>query len=127
MLHTSPCKTRNALTNFLRQKLVDHYDLENEEFEKCIRGQIGGFLSTLNKKWKESNRCTNRVLLKNENWLQLDFNFAKIKNIKVEPSGRPRKFFADPNERSKRRHVKNIKSTTSSKELIHATKSVLYA
>ncbi|KAL4097259.1 hypothetical protein QTP88_022062 [Uroleucon formosanum] len=126
MLHTSSCETRNALIIYLRHKLGNKCNLEMDEFEKRIKGKIEGFCSTLHKKWKESNRCTERFVAKNENWLKLCFNTSDLNNIQVGSSGRPRKLFKDLSERSKRRYVENVKATTSSEELIYATKSVLY-
>jgi len=43
-------------------------------FEKCVKGKIEGFCSSVNKKWKESNKYMSKFLTKNKIWLQLDFN-----------------------------------------------------
>ncbi|KAE9542437.1 hypothetical protein AGLY_003298 [Aphis glycines] len=107
MLHTSSCETRNALITYLRHKLDNKCNLEMEEFEKRVKGKIEGFCSTLQRKWKESNRCTERFLAKNENWLKLCFNIGDLNNTQVGLSGRPRKLFKDLSERSKRRYVEN--------------------
>jgi len=89
-----------------------------EEFEKRVKGKIEGFCSTLHRKWKESNRCTERFMAKNENWLKLCFNIGDLNNTQVGPSGRPRKLYKDLSGRSKRRYVENVKATTSSEEYI---------
>lgn len=78
-----------------------------EDFEKCVKGKIEGFCSSVNKKWKECNRCMSKCLIKNENWLQLDFSIPiKTKNkILCESTtsrGWPRKSFFDLSERLKR-------------------------
>lgn len=73
-----------------------------------------------------------KCLIKNEKWLQLDFNIPIKKNNEViyQPStsrGRPRKTFFDLCERSERRQTEFLRKTTTNEELIWATKSNLYA
>ena len=116
---------------YLHNKLGDEWD-SYEDFEKCVKGKIEGFCSTVNKKWKESNRCMSKFLIKNEKWLQLEFNIPIIaKNeIGCQPStsrGRPSKSFFDLSERSKRRKTEYLRKTTTSEVLICAAKNTLYS
>lgn len=115
---------------YLHNKYGNQWDYE--DFEKCIKGKIEGFCSTVNKKWRESNRCMSNFLIQNEKWLKLDFNIPIKENNEVicQPStsrGRPRKTFLDLSERSKRRQTEFLRKTTTNEELIWATKSSLFA
>lgn len=71
------------------------------------------------------------ILVKNENWFQLDFNLY-IKNedeivCQLSTSrGRLRKLFSDLSECSKHRQTENLRKMTTYEELINATKSTLY-
>jgi len=107
--HTSSCEVRNTLTMYLYSKIGEEWD-SYEDFEKCVKGKTEGFCSSVNKKWKESNQCMSKIVIKNKIWLQLDFNIPiKTKNEMVyQPTtsrDRPRKLFIDLCERSKRRDI----------------------
>lgn len=116
---------------YLHNTFGDEWD-SYEDFEKCVKGKIEGFCSTVNKKWKESNRCMSTFLIKNEKWLQLEFNipFIAKNEIGCQPStsrGRPSKSFFDLSERSKRRKTEYLRKTTTSEVLICAAKNTLHS
>jgi len=66
--HTSSREVRNTLTMYLYSKIGEEWD-SYEDFEKCVKGKIEGFCSSVNKKWIESNRCMSTFLIKNKIWL----------------------------------------------------------
>jgi len=116
---------------YLKTRLGNNWNFDNEDFEKCILNKIDGFCSTVYKKWKESNYCTKKFKTKNESWLKLHFNIPFVKNcdVSTQPStsaGRPTKVFSELSDRSKRRNIKHLRETTSSEELVYAAKSTLY-
>jgi len=122
---------KSLLMDYLKNRLGNKCNFDNEEIKKCLSNKIDGFCSTANKKWKESNYCIRKFKKKNEFWLQLHFNIPYVVNCDVtnQPStsaGRPLKVFADLSDRSKRRHVKHLRETTTSDELVYAAKSTLY-
>ncbi|KAL4104249.1 hypothetical protein QTP88_019558 [Uroleucon formosanum] len=103
-LHTSSYEVRSTLIMYLHNILSNEWDFY-EDFEKCVKGKIKVFCSTVNKKWKKSNRCMSKFLIKNEKWLQLEFNipFIAKNEIVCLPStsrGRPSKSFFDLSEHS---------------------------
>jgi len=51
---------KSILIDYLKIKLDNKFDFENEEFEKCLSNKIDGFCSTAYKKWKESNYCVTK-------------------------------------------------------------------
>lgn len=63
-LQSSFCKSRNILITYLKHKPGENGTQKKEEFEKCIKGQVDGSYSTSSRKWKESNHCLTRFLIK---------------------------------------------------------------
>lgn len=80
---------------YLYNKLGEEWDT-NEDFVKYVRGKIEEFCSSVNKKWKKSNRCISKFSIKNEMICQ-----------PTTSRGRPRKLFIDLIERSKRREIEH--------------------
>lgn len=88
---------KSLLIDYLRNRLGNKCNFDDEEFKKCLLNKIDGFCSTAYKKWKESNYCIRKFKKKNECWLQLHFNIPFVKNCDMssQPStsaGRPPKF-----------------------------------
>lgn len=48
-LHSSTCESRNALITYITHSQEEKFSLEQEDFDKCIKGKVEGFSSTLKK------------------------------------------------------------------------------
>jgi hypothetical protein len=49
------------LMDYLKNRLGNIWNVDNNDFEKCMSNKINGFCCILNKKWKELNYCITKL------------------------------------------------------------------
>lgn len=71
-----PCsvESKNILIDFIKSK-IPKCNLPDDSFNSVLDNKITGFCTSLNKKWTLSNRTFNVFSKKNEDWLNLHFEF----------------------------------------------------
>lgn len=125
-----PNKCKEHLVNYAVRK----YDLEEQlnsspELEKTLDCTIDIFLRNLKSRWISSRRVKDKIIKKNNQWLQCDLNVHLSPNNGSRKRGRPRKLFSEGSIKTKNRDtfVANTVATTESCKLVYALRRTLHS
>lgn len=111
-------KSRDIKMKHVRDHVLSKLDRISKENCRNLKKSVARFCTDLEKRWLKANNTLSRFLESNGDWLKGNEVLNPTQN---KSKGRPKKQFAELNKQNKRRRVKEIRNSATSKELAFAT------